>query len=1009
MDQPSPIKKETNTNNNKPALNQELLFFKNEILGDLKQLENKLLKKIEQKTDSSQKKIVQFETSLDALTKKVFNISNFFSENITMKDKIDNLFQSRTKMEETIYTHEYKLSSISKDLVTAINKYDKIIEKSIFYPGLIGASNARFNTFHNFIDFVMANISQLNHFKDKTMGIDLKQYKNKLEATIEGFKKQTEEIITNNKVYTSKLIKNLENKFKNDFELYDQRLFNLKIKNTEQIMGFEKLSKNLFNELNGLTDLKKNIEKSYETSIQVLRWHYIYTENKMNQCIKDYGEVKRIMDLLMEALKGMKGGSIPSLPEILKEYGNIGDKKDQNKKIKAESLLKKYIVGEMDMEQIAQLSKKSSSKVTFNDKNSIKSNIFEDNSINSSGNKKGKFSRLNTRSFIKYDSNRLSFNRDSQSSDIKSNNINLFSSQRIDFSKKQNEFGTKFSSNINFRSNKNNNSALDDKVKTIRRMETTFFNDRKFLKLNEPKTNISPRDQMLDLKNNKNVFVEKFTLNEESPQKSSLWSKGQKNNIYNNKFVNIIKESASEYNTEFNKTDREKKEEDKKEEPKFKKITEEKKIKSILSKEEKKNLINEPEQKNLIINNNIPQKTYKNKDIKELKISPRGDKQEVGSNLDNQTILSTITEHNILTPRGEDEKQNDRFENIDDDNQKNLKENLNANRVIQNIKSAPNIKKEKIKSKKRDKGKEKSKEKENETKAEKVLKDKKNNTHFNLVNYEFNSRNEDVTNVKNVHLPSNKTFSGTNRENNNNNFIIEIKNKTQENNYDDKGNDIISINTGSKIGLQKLLKGDRNAFNSFKLVSNGEDIKIPKIPKSEYEIKNNKNIINNNNNIISSKSRTNKDFKSASSTNFFTNKNKQINNNNKFDIFENLFDNNIDDFFNNYVENTDFNNLNPFLEPNFQISSNKNKKSKVHIVNIPALPQSHRFNMKNKEYSKDALNRIEALRKIKNDNNVVSANRNRINKSNENIRDKQKIGKLKLNNKLIRTYEGFNM
>jgi hypothetical protein len=253
-------------------------------------------------------------------------------------------------------------------------------------------------------------------------------------------------------------------------------------------MGFENLSKNLVNELNNLNDLKKNIEKSYETSIQVLRWHYIYTENKMNQCVKDYAEIKKIMDLLMEALKGMKGGSIPSLPEILKEYGNIGDKKEQNKKIKAESLLKKYIVGEMDMEQIAQLSKKSSSKVSFNDKNIIKSNIFEDSSINSSGNKKGKFSRLNTRSFIKHDSNRFSFNRDSQSSDIKSNNVNLFSSQRLDFSKKSNDFGTKISSNINFRSNKNNNSALDDKIKTIRRMEITFFNDRKFLKLNDQKS-----------------------------------------------------------------------------------------------------------------------------------------------------------------------------------------------------------------------------------------------------------------------------------------------------------------------------------------------------------------------------------------------------------------------------------------------------------------------------------------------------------------------------------------
>ena len=130
MEPPSPIKKD-NIFNNKPNINPELIFFKNEILGDLKQLENKLLKKIEQASDSSQKKVIQMETNLDTLTKKIFTISNFFSENATMKDKLDNLFQSRTKMEETIFTHEYKLSSIAKDLVTAINKYDKIIEKSV--------------------------------------------------------------------------------------------------------------------------------------------------------------------------------------------------------------------------------------------------------------------------------------------------------------------------------------------------------------------------------------------------------------------------------------------------------------------------------------------------------------------------------------------------------------------------------------------------------------------------------------------------------------------------------------------------------------------------------------------------------------------------------------------------------------------------------------------------------------------------------------------------------------
>ena len=1007
MEQSSPTKKEVNIINSRPSLNQELLFFKNEILGDLKQLENKLLRKIEQRTDSSQKKMVQIETSLDTLTKKIFNMSNFFSENITIKDKLDNLFQSRTKIEETIYSHEYQLSSIAKDLVTAINKYDKIIEKSIYYPGLIGASNSKFNTFHNFIDYVMLNINQLNHFKDKTMGIDLKQYKNRLEATIEGFKKQTEEIITNNKIYTSKLIKNLDNKFKNDFELYDQRLFNLKLKNTEQVIGIEKLSKNLINELNGITDMKKNIEKSYETSIQILRWHYIYTENRMNQCVKDYEEINKRIILIIEALKGMKGGSIPNLPEILKEFGNIGDnKKEYHNKIKAESLLKKYIVGEMDMEQISQLSKKNSGKVAFNENNMIKSNIFEDNINSNNLNNKGKFSRMNTRSFIKYDSShRLNFNKDNIKSESKNNNINIFSSQKIVLSKKSQEFGNKLSASINLKSQKNFNSELNDKKRLFNKMESTFFNDKKLSsRLIGPKRELSPKSQLLELKNTKSIFDEKLSLNDAIQQKSSVWSKDQKNNIYLDKERNIIKESQSEYKNELIKTVKERKEETK-EEQKSKNIKEENNLKLSSKQENEKNV----EKLNSIVKvkNDNPEKSEKNKDIDKLKISPRDNQEDKIlkpeedriSNLDNQTILSTITEHNILTPRSKEEKEQEKFEEIVN-NKNEFNKNLNDNKVKHNIKSASNIKeiKQKEKNEKYEK-QEKGLEMTKETNIEKDFKNKENNTNLRLINFEYDSRNEDATNIKNIHLPSEKTFKDINIDSNN--YYFEIENKTQEN-LNDKGIDNISINTGSKIGLHKLLIGDRNALNSFKLMNNGEDIRIPKL-SSEYENKgNNKNY--NTNNIISTKSRTNKDIRSASSVNFFKNNNK-INKDFKFDMIENLFENNLDDFFKGYVENTDFNNINPLLEQNTQ-DITKDKNSRVHIVHIPAISQSQRN--KNKEYSKDALSRIEALRKIKNDNNTNISNKNRINKSNENLRDKQ-FGKLKLNNKLIRTYEGFNM
>ena len=1004
MEQSSPTKKEVNNINIKPMLNPELLFFKNEILGDLKQLENKLLRKIDQKCDSSQKKVAQIETSIDNLTKKLFNISNFYSENVTMKDKIENLFQSRTSMEETLFTHEYKLSSIAKDLVTAINKYDKIFEKSIIYPGLIGASNSKFNTFHNFIDYVMANISQLNHFKEKTMGFDLKQYKNRLEATIEGFRKQTEEIITNNKVYTSKLIKNLDNKFKNDYELYDQKLFNLRIKNTEQVIGIEKLSKNLVNDLKSLNEMKKNIEKSYETSIQVLRWHYIYTENRMNQCVKDYDEIKKRIDLILEAFKGMKGGSIPNLPVILKEFENLGDnKKEQSAKIKAESLLKKYIVGEMNMEQIAQLSKKSSGKVKFNE-NLIKSNIFEDNINSNSSNKKNNLSRMNTRSFIKYDSShQLNSNKDNPKSENKTNKMDIFSSQRLVFSKRFQEFSGKLSSSINLKSQKSNNSDVSDKRNIFKRMGTTFFDDKKLSKLIEQQTNLSPRGQLLNLQNNKKVLDEKISLNDNFQHKSSLLTKNQKNNAYINKEISVIKESQSEYKNELNKTENEKLETKNQEN---KNNNEEKNFKLSLSKENKENIIEEAKNNS----SNISEKTDKNKAITKRSKSPRenqdGEKEDRISNLDNQTILSTISEHIILTPKNEDEKEQKKYEEIVNNN-KDPKENPAQNKIIHNIKSAPNIKKLKEKNIKNINviiKKEEKQKKEQETKMEKVYEDKENKTNIRSANLEYISRNEDRANIKDILFPSEKTFQG-NRDNNN--FYFEIENKTQEN-LNDKGVDIISINTGSKIGLHKLLKGDKNALNSFKLISNGEDIKIPKLPNSEYEKKSKRNRNKSINNLISTKSKTNKDLKSASSINFFkSNNNNQINNDFKLDIFENLFENNFEDFYNDLIGNNSINNLNPVLEPNNQDDYNKDKNSKLHIVHIPAVSQTQR--PQQKEYSKDALNRIEALRKIKNVNNPNLSGKNRTNKSSENLKNRQQFGRLKLNNKLMRTYEGFNM
>jgi hypothetical protein len=290
------------------------------------------------------------------------------------------------------------------------------------------------------------------------------------------------------------------------------------------------------------------------------------------------------------------------------------------------------------------------------------------------------------------------------------------------------------------------------------------------------------------------------------------------------------------------------------------------------------------------------------------------------------------------------------------------------------------------------------KDEETGIEKEKVFDNRENNDNLRLLNLGYRSRNEDNANIKNIHLPIENTFPEENAENN---FYLEIMNKTQEKNSLNKLSENLPINSPSKIGLQKLLKGDRNALNSFKYINNINNTKMRKSPNSEYETR--RNNFKNTHNIITTKP---KEIKSATSINFYNNNNiNQNNKDKKFgSIIENLFENNLEDFFNDFVGNTDVNSFSPLLPGIYQ--EDKNKKNKVNIVHIPAISHSQR-NIK-KEYSRDALKRIEALRKIKYENNENIYNKNKMNRSNENVMDNM-FGRTKLSKKIMKAFEGFNM
>jgi len=169
-------------NNNKDNFRNDFLLFQNEILKDIKQVETRLNEKIAQTTNF----IDQQNENIELKFKELNSRFDLFSQQIEEKDTSPRLEQllkdSKKKLEENISKVDIKVNLLEKDLDTACFKYDKMFSNNLIVPGLIGKL-CPYDTLKSYLSYVNIKITELLKSKEKQI-IDLKKYKEKLEAMI---------------------------------------------------------------------------------------------------------------------------------------------------------------------------------------------------------------------------------------------------------------------------------------------------------------------------------------------------------------------------------------------------------------------------------------------------------------------------------------------------------------------------------------------------------------------------------------------------------------------------------------------------------------------------------------------------------------------------------------------------------------------------------------------------------------------------------------------------------
>ena len=281
------------------TIKQNFLSFQNDILRDIRKLDEKLDLKLAEQRIINSEQIDAYDKKIDILLTQITKVNSRITNNNDYSEKINEFQLFKTKTEENFNIINSKINIIQKENKTSINDIENIINDNLRYPGILG-HNARFINFRRLIDYILKSFKELNDFKGEIRNYDFDDFKKKtnsgfkdirftindidkkcvhlIEKKIKEFDVKINDLIKQNKNMMEEN-KNQFNNIKNNIDdylsSYQTKFFslekNINDKYLEQLNVIEELRKMKSKFIQEITDIKSNydlIKKSHEINEQ---------------------------------------------------------------------------------------------------------------------------------------------------------------------------------------------------------------------------------------------------------------------------------------------------------------------------------------------------------------------------------------------------------------------------------------------------------------------------------------------------------------------------------------------------------------------------------------------------------------------------------------------------------------------------------------------------------------------------------------------------------------------
>ena len=240
-------------------LHSDLMQFKDEMLKNLREMERKIMTKVNKNQTDLSSDLNTITKSLDSLKANNNSIIDSITEQKLNMNKISSFESDLKKLNSALNGQEKKINDSLIEISYIRDRYEKSLSDTLCVPGIIG-KNCKYS---NFNDYIISNTNEIMKLKtekesNKKESKDLKQ---KLEQGIKSLSNLVDNFINRSKLYTDSTKKAL-------IDLIDTKITELDAKNLELLAKVCKIDTELEQKMKAIGDDLNELNTNKSEQIQ---------------------------------------------------------------------------------------------------------------------------------------------------------------------------------------------------------------------------------------------------------------------------------------------------------------------------------------------------------------------------------------------------------------------------------------------------------------------------------------------------------------------------------------------------------------------------------------------------------------------------------------------------------------------------------------------------------------------------------------------------------------------